>query len=365
MRPLPARGPDLLLQAITAPATLARLDLPQWERVIACARRNRLLAYVAGRADAAEVTDAVPQAARLALQDAQTAARRTAQLAGWELREVARVLDAAGIPAIALKGAAYLLRRMPHARSRLVSDVDVMVPSREIDVAEAALLAAGYKHTDLDPYDDQYYRRWTHELPPLQFPGRMLGVDVHHTICPPVSRLRPDPAAFWAAAESIEGSGVRVLGAPDAFLHAAVHLFFDSDFDARLRDLVDLHEMATTFGAAAGFWDDVLARAAALGLGRPLHYAVRTLDVILASPVPPAVLQGVQSFAAPLPVDRAMRAMLRRALRPVDPAAWPQPDAGIRLALYVRSHWLRMPVHLLVPHLLHKGRRRSSPGAAA
>ena len=25
-----------------------------------------------------------------------------------------------------------------------------------------------------------------------------------------------------------------------------------------------------------------------------------------------------------------------------------------RLAAFVRAHWLRMPVHLLLPHLLHK-----------
>jgi hypothetical protein len=58
-----------------------------------------------------------------------------------------------------------------------------------------------------------------------------MGVDVHHTICPPVSRLRPDPAAFWARATPTPEANVSVLAPADALLHAAVHLFFDSDFD--------------------------------------------------------------------------------------------------------------------------------------
>jgi hypothetical protein len=32
-----------------------------------------------------------------------------------------------------------------------------------------------------------------------------------------------------------------------------------------------------------------------------------------------------------------------------------QPLTGIaQFLLFIRSHWLRMPMHLLIPHLLHK-----------
>ena len=132
--------------------------------------------------------------------------------------------------------------------------------------------SAGWSFANANPYDEQYYRRWSHELPPLQFPGRMLAVDVHHTICPPASRLRPDPAAMWARAEASETDGVYVLCPEDGVLHAAVHLFFDSDFDSRFRELVDLHELVTAFAQRERFWGRLVERAHELGLERPfLH----------------------------------------------------------------------------------------------
>ena len=352
---------DPLLRALRDVAALPALPLPEWERVVATARRNAVLAYLAQRAEAAGVLDAIPPQPRSALVSARVAARRYAQLARWELDQLARVLLPLGIPLIALKGAAYVLRGMPHADTRLLADVDVMVPRARLADAEAALLRGGWEGTVLHPYDQRYYREWSHELPPLHYPGRTIGVDVHHTICPPVSRLRPDPQAFWARATPAGDAGVLVLAPSDALLHAAVHLFFDSDFDGRFRDLVDLHEMAVRWGADAAFWPDVLARAHSLGLGRPLHYTLALLTRLLATPIPPDVAAATAPYAAAGMVDATMMRMLDRVLRPVDPQAWPRPHRFTLWLLYVRSHWLRMPAHLLVPHLVRKSLRRALP----
>ena len=43
-----------------------------------------------------------------------------------------------------------------------------------------------------DPYDDAYYRRWMHELPPLIHRERDRMIDVHHTILPLTARITPD-----------------------------------------------------------------------------------------------------------------------------------------------------------------------------
>ena len=196
-------APAALIEAILDPRTLNALDLRGWERMLSCARRNAVLAYLAERAMRAGAIDAVPEVPREALLSAHASAARLAQLARWEVDRVRRALAPSGIPIIALKGVAYVLRGLPHASTRLMSDVDVMVPRDRIDAAEQALLAAGWEGTKLDPHDQKYYREWSHELPPLHYPGRVLGVDVHHTICAPISRLRPDAQAFWASAESL------------------------------------------------------------------------------------------------------------------------------------------------------------------
>jgi len=303
--------------------------------------------------------DAIPERPRAALASARLAARRLAQLARWEAWQLARTLDPLGIPIIALKGAAYLLRGMPHADTRLLSDVDIMVPRAALGVAESALLQAGWRGSRLHPYDQRFYREWSHELPPLHYPGRLIGVDVHHTIVPPVSRLRPDPEAFWARAIAAGEGTLRVLAPVDAFLHASVHLFFDSDFDGRFRDLVDLHEMALALDRHPGSWNDACARAAELGLGRPLHYTLALLQRVLGTPIAPQLLDETRRFAASAPVDATMRRMLGAVLQPVDPRAWPRPHRLTLWLLYVRSHWLRMPPHLLVPHLVRKALRRA------
>jgi hypothetical protein len=349
-----------LVGAILDPSRLRRLSPREWEEMLSCARRNAVLAYLAQRAAHCGVIDELPLVPRAALLAARTAAARLAQLARWELDRVRRALEPEGVPLIALKGVAYLLRGMPHANTRILSDVDVMVPRARIDDAERALLAAGWQGTKPDPYDQRYYRQWSHEIPPLLYPGRILGVDVHHTICPPVSRLRPDPQQFWDQAEPSSQRGVRMLCPIDSVLHAAVHLFFDSDFDGRFRDLIDLHELLQAFRDDPGFWPALVGRARQQGLGRPLHYAFETLAQVLATPIPAEARREVRGFAPHPVVNRWMTRTLATVLTPADPALWPPPYRGRLWLLYVRSHWLRMPPHLLVRHLLVKATRKPS-----
>jgi hypothetical protein len=247
---------------------------------------------------------------------------------------------------------------MMSTSARRMSDVDIMVEERNLSDAERALIAAGWSFANVDAYDQQYYRTWAHELPPLQYPGRTLALDVHYTICPPASRLRPDPGLLWAKSE-VAGPGVRVLCGEDSVLHAAAHLFFDSDFDSRFRDLVDLHELVTAFAAVDGFVDSLVGRARELGLERPLYYALRALTDVLKASVPTGALEATMGFGPPALVASWMRRILSSVLWPIDPEPWP-PQHRIKIwLLYVRSHWLRMPAHRLLVHLAHKSLLRA------
>lgn len=349
----------LLLEAIRDPRSLEQLDPPGWERLLSCARRNAVLAYLAERSVAAGRFDNMPEIPRASLLSAKTSAARLAQLAHWELDRIRRVLRPMAIPVIALKGVAYILRRLPHATTRLLSDIDIMVPREQIDSAERALMSAGWQGTHLDAYDQRYYREWSHEIPPLLFPGRLLEVDMHHTICPPVSRLRPVPEAFWADAQPSEMAGVSVLSPVDSVLHASVHLFFDSDFNGRFRDLLDLHELIARFASDETFWPALLARSRAQGLGRPFYYALVTLSRVLATPIPEQAMAEAAAFKPPALIDDWMTRTLESVLTPIDPERWPPAHRGRLWLLYVRSHWTRMPAHLLIPHLIRKSLRRA------
>ena len=98
-----------LVEALLDPVRLRSLDAAGWSRMLACARRNAVLAYLGERAVRTGVIDALPTTQRDALLSARTGAARLGQLARWELDRVTRVLRPLDIPIIALKGVAYIL----------------------------------------------------------------------------------------------------------------------------------------------------------------------------------------------------------------------------------------------------------------
>ena len=60
---------------------------------------------------------------------------------------------------------------------------------KERKVAEA-LQRRGWSMKALDEYDEQYYRQWAHELPPMTHAERETEVDIHHSILPVTCRLQ-------------------------------------------------------------------------------------------------------------------------------------------------------------------------------
>lgn len=262
-------------------------------------------------------------------------------------------------PAILLKGAAYLLANLPPSRGRLFSDIDILVPKRALPAVESALMLAGYATTHHHPHDQRYYRRFMHELPPMRHVKRMTLLDVHHTIVPESSRIRLDASALFRAAVPLAGrDDLAVLDAADMLLHSAVHLFHNEEFTHGLRDLVDIDALFRHFGATAGFTEKLADRAADLGLLRPLYYALRWTWRLFDTPVPASLLLASRNAAPSMPVRGLMDLLLSRALMPTasDPSTlW------ARRALYLRGHWLKMPVPLLAWHLTMKAFRREPP----
>ena len=189
--------------------------------------------------------------------------------------------------------------------------------------AERLLRDAGWRFGELDAYDERYYREWSHELPPLEHPAHPLQLDLHHSILPPIGRVRPDDAALFAASTPVEGTPFRVLSPADQVLHACAHVFQDSDLAEMLRDLADVDALLREHGARAGFWDELIVRARLHGLGRALWYGLDFGAAFFATPVPRDVLQSL-AFAAPGPVVRWTMARLGRlALLPESPDRLP------------------------------------------
>lgn len=353
--PVEKPGHDILLTVLGRPARMADLTPAEWDQLLPRARACLCLARLAVDAQAIGMDD-LPGRVRGHFEAATIEAAHGARSIRWEVNRIDRALVGLPVPVVLLKGAAYVAAGLALAEGRLVSDIDIMVPREALLEVERALVRAGWQPVKVQPYDQRYYRTWMHELPPLRHAKRGTFVDVHHTILPPTSRLKPDPAPLWSRAQRLNASRFLVLAPTDMVLHSAAHLFHDGDLDGSLRDLIDIRDLTDYFGSDSGFWTDLVARAAILDLGRPLFYALRYCRRLLRSELPAEVILAVARFAPPAPVLGAMDRLVPRALAPGE--ARTILDHGATTLLYLRSHWLRMPPALLVSHLVRKASAR-------
>jgi hypothetical protein len=243
-----------------------------------------------------------------------------------------------------------------------------MVARAALDDVERALLNAGWEFEKTDPYDQHYYRAWSHEIPPMRCAGQALELDVHHTILPPFGRLRPNTEALFEVAVPIAGTPFHVLCPSDQVLHAAAHLFQDSDCIGRLRDVVDFDGLVRLYSAAEPdrFWEELLARSRLHQLGRPLWYAVTFARAWLGLPVPNQIENGLNEFCPHWAARLALRALASRTLPPANP------DGERSLATYLagrtlefRALWLRMPAGVLAYHSAMKLLRTLKRGSLA
>jgi hypothetical protein len=346
---------DLVSRALRAPESLLHFSMGVWDTLVRQARRCGLLARLPHRLEQAGRLNLIPQAARWHFEAAATLAARQQIAVRWEVEKIRDALSGLPFPLIVLKGGAYVVADLPAASGRLFNDLDILVPREHLGTVEAALMLAGWHPSPLSDYDQRYYRRWMHEIPPMQHVKRATVIDVHHAILPDTTRHHPHSNLLASQAVSVAGlDNVRVLAPADMLLHSAAHLFHDGELPHGLRDLSDLDLLLHHFAADETFWSRLAARAGELDLARPLFYALRYARHFLDTPVP-ASIDDALAHAAPSASRLVwMDAIFTRALAP-DHASSSDAFTGLaRKAAFVRAHWLRMPPRLLLPHLFHK-----------
>jgi hypothetical protein len=318
-------------------------------------RRARLLGRLGWQLSEHVSLDSLPHPVGDHLLSAFLSAQARSQVGRWELNRIAWALGA-GVttPLIALKGCGYLLAMTPNAPGRMFNDIDLLGHRDHLPAVEMALRAHGWRSSSISAYDERYYRRWAHQLPPLKHFERDAEVDLHHNILMPTARRKPSAALLFAEARAVPASPFRVLAPIDMTLHAMTHLLMGEMVDG-LRELVDIDQLLRHFGdQELDFWQRFWARAEQLDLARPAYYGLRYASRVLETPVPPDLIAASRSAAPAAPILALMDNLLPDALFP------PHPDASgggswvVRRLLLARSHWLRMPPFVLARHLGYK-----------
>jgi len=346
-----------LLDVLRDPVRMARLDLGDWDLLLRQAGAAGMLARLAVQAEKLGLDSQLPDEVRPHLTAARTVAAKQRQAVRWEARRVAQALEDIEGPVLLLKGAAYAIADLPPAAGRLFGDIDILVPRDQLGQVEGALLLAGWHTQKQDDYDQRYYRRWMHELPPMTHIRRGTVLDVHHNLLPETARIRTVAAPILDAAQPLPGfPRLSIPSDADLVLHSACHLFHEGEWGHGLRDLVDLDALLREFASEPTFWSTLLDRAETLNLGRPLYYALDCCRRWLHTPIPINVIAECQ--LRPGWQRTFMRYLFDAGLRSAHRSCHGRFSYLAALALYVRGHYLRMPWHLLLPHLLHQARRR-------
>jgi hypothetical protein len=341
----------LLVTLLRNPHSATRLTHVQWNGVIAAARAERLIGTLACRLEG----QVVPAAVRPILADARADAERESRQALWEADRARVALASLDVPVILLKGTAYVAAGLQAGEGRFIGDLDILVPRDALDVVETAILAAGWEWVKPDPYDDAYYRRWMHELPPMIHKERDRMIDIHHTILPLTARPTPDAAAMIAEAQPL-ADGLHILSPEHRVCHAAAHLIADGDLSGGLRNLWDIHCLCREAGDAQDdFYISIYEEAAHHDLFIPVWRALRLAQQLFGTPV--------KSYRAPIMVDHRTRwsdqLFINRLLAR---DGWGRETRKLlRFMFFVRSHWLRMPPPMLARHLWTKWRKGHRP----
>ncbi|MDP8913877.1 MAG: nucleotidyltransferase family protein, partial [Pseudomonadota bacterium] len=168
------RHAGILVTALREPRSAECLDAGEWTSLISIARAESLMGSLAFRLEGL----ALPNKVERLLNDTRNDAEQVRRQALWESEMARRALAPLGVPVLLLKGTAYAAAGVSAGLGRSIGDLDILVPHESLRKVETALLGAGWEWVKEDAYDDLYYRRWMHELPPLIHRERDRMIDV-------------------------------------------------------------------------------------------------------------------------------------------------------------------------------------------
>lgn len=351
-----------ILALLAGRQRLSALPSAERERVLRVADRHGLLARLWLEAVQTGDIEALPPRTRARLDQSRFRPEAAAALIRRECGVLAEQLAGLEAPVILLKGAAYELAGDPAGRGRLSADIDILIPKQHLSAAEAALRQAGWRFRaeKAGPADQHYYRAWMHELPPMLHSQRAVELDVHHSLLPPVGRLKVAIAPMIAAAQPVADGRLAVFQPMDRLLHACAHLFFDGAFERALRNLIEIADMLVWQAQAPDFWPRFTARAVEVNLALPAWHGVRMGRDLFGLEVPAEAVQRLAQAAGPGAGTGASLVHTLFRMRLAGDTRRPDGSFSASLAanlLFLRSHLIKMPLPLLIRYSLGKAAR--------
>lgn len=341
-----------IIALLQKPSVILNWGEQEWESLIEQAYYTGLVAKIYYILHDNSLLNSVPAHIRWHFTSADKLFLAHQQDVHREVEQINGILKSTGIKPTYLKGTAYLLDKLACSKGRIFADVDVFVDKTELTQAENILKWQGWTVKELDEHDQHYYRRWMHELPPMVNSKSGITLDLHHNLIPVVSRVRLDGSVILDGAVEKE-QAYRTLSSEDKVLHSAAHLLLDSEFNHGFRDLHDIYLMLMEFQSEDEcFIDRLQKRAIELNFDFILYHCLRLQQEMFLLPIDNKILSGLRT-------NRIAKLKAEIIVKLFKVVLLPTPDKKLTFAIYsyllfLRSHWLKMPLNILIPHLTYK-----------
>ena len=331
-----------------------------WNLLLRQASSAKILTRIADSIDEANITYLVPEKILNHINSEQVKVAHLHTQVSQEVQELNQLFNKLNIKAIYLKGAAYLLAGLPVANGRTFSDIDILLEQDDIAKVEIALKCQGWKSQKTDDHDQAYYRDYMHEIPPMQNILRGTVIDIHHNILPVCNDNKIEISLLSTGALQVNelsnvNTNSHVLAPAAMFLHSAIHLFHEGELEQGLRGLSDLDILLCHFEAQeTDFSQQLIDLSASINQQQSLFYAWRYLQLILQRGLSETAQKFIDNYQGQIRhltnADFIFTQLLD--VHHSTTTSW-KFSIACQLA-YWRGHLLRMPLKLLIPHLVKK-----------
>jgi hypothetical protein len=340
-----------LAQILVEPDKAIKLSLDNWAKLILILRESKLLASLYHSSMAQGCFADYPNYAQKHLYASSIHAQRQRAQVLFESEKLSHLLKTISVEPIFLKGANYILRDSNNSHGRIVSDIDILVKKDELYRVEEKLKSELWQSEKLSDYDDKYYRKWAHEIPPLFHLLRHTVLDVHHNLYLPISGRSPKVELFLTNKTVCE-NGCYVLGPAESVLHSIIHLFMNEDFTNAFRDLFDLHLLINEYENKE-FWQQLLSLAHDTKFEKELYYCLALLIKIYSVEKQP-IFEALESKYDSKANSFFIQHILFNAITPKHTLLDGFCTKLARALVFFKGHWLKMPFHILITHLAIK-----------
>lgn len=227
--------------------TAQLMQAEDWDYLLRIAKDHRLGAMLHNRLKRDDLAHIVPERVLTSLKAAYRKSALRSLVVYRELAKVTQLLEAEGIPSIALKGA-YLARfAYPDPALRPMRDIDLLLKPEQAIKAFELLKSQGYRVYDAVP--ETVFTNLIH-LPPL-ISSEGIAIELHRRLFEPEFGLEPSTdseSTLWESClfENVGGIQVRFLSTETLLLHLCIHATISHHFNLGTLALADVAFLVKT-----------------------------------------------------------------------------------------------------------------------